>query len=81
MFRFLWMTPGYTSVTTRSAVETPQDTPGQHRDASGRLMDTPDGSVNMDRHNRNLVQLQLLLLEMERQLLIISAMIDRLRSR
>ena len=36
---------------------------------------------NMDRHNRNLSQLQLLLLEMERQLLIISAMIDRLRSR
>ena len=35
----------------------------------------------MDRHNRNLVQLQLLLLEMERQLLIISAMIDQLRSR
>ena len=35
----------------------------------------------MDRHDRNLAQLQLLLLEMERQLLIISAMIDRLRSR
>ena len=35
----------------------------------------------MDRQDRNLAQLQLLLLEMERQLLIISAMIDRLRSR
>ena len=35
----------------------------------------------MDRHKRNLAQLQLLLLEMERQLLIISAMIDWLRSR
>ena len=35
----------------------------------------------MDRHDRNLAQLQLLLLEMERQLLIISAMIDWLRSR
>ena len=32
------------------------------------------------RHNTNLAQLQLLLLEIERQLLIISAMIDRLRS-
>ena len=37
--------------------------------------------ANMDRHERKLAQLQLLLLEMERQLLIISAMIDRLRSR
>ena len=35
----------------------------------------------MDRRKSNLAQLQLLLLEMERQLLIISAMIDRLRSR
>ena len=35
----------------------------------------------MDRHDRNLAQLQLLLLEMERQLFIISSMIDRLRSR
>ena len=35
----------------------------------------------MDRHDRNLAQLQLLLLETERQLLIISAMIDLLRSR
>ena len=35
----------------------------------------------MDRHDRNHAQLQLLLLEMERQLLIISAMIDKLRSR
>ena len=37
--------------------------------------------ANMDRHDRNLAQLQLLLLEMERQLLLISAMIDWLRSR
>ena len=37
--------------------------------------------ANMDRHHRNLAQLQLLLLEMERQLLIISAMIERVRSR
>ena len=36
---------------------------------------------NIGRHNRNLAQLQLLLLEMERQLLIISTMIDRLRSK
>ena len=36
---------------------------------------------NMDRHDTNLAQLQLLLLEMKRHLLIISAMIDRLRSR
>ena len=35
----------------------------------------------MDRHDRNLAQLQLLLLEMERQLLIISAILDRLRSK
>ena len=37
--------------------------------------------ANMDRHERNLAQLQFLLLEMERQLLIISTMIDWLRSR
>ena len=35
----------------------------------------------MDRHDRNLAQLQLLMLEMESQSLIISAMIDQLRSR
>ena len=35
----------------------------------------------MDRHNRNLAQLHLLLLEMERQLLIITGMIERVRSR
>ena len=35
----------------------------------------------MDKDERNLAQLQLLLLEMERQLLIISRMIDRLRSK
>ena len=29
-------------MTTHTAVETSQDTPGQHRDASGRLKDTPD---------------------------------------
>ena len=37
--------------------------------------------ANMDRHDRNLAQLQLLLLETERQLLIISAKIERVRSR
>ena len=119
-----------------------QDTPGQHRDASGHRQDTLDGytdlaethgwglqiifslrmsacqlrnfisitlqaspwevvttgyldawmpmaikrvrSSSLARYNvddTNLAQLQLLLLEMERQLLIISAMIDRLRSR
>ena len=35
----------------------------------------------MDRHDRSLAQLHLLPLEMERQLLIISAMIERVRSR
>ena len=37
--------------------------------------------ANMDREDRNLAQLQLLLLEMERQLLIISAMKKSVRSR
>ena len=41
------MTSGYTSVTTRSEAETPQDTPGQHRDASGRIKDTPDGYTDL----------------------------------
>ena len=36
---------------------------------------------NMNRHDSNLAQLQFLLLEMERHLLIFLAMIDRLRSR
>ena len=35
------------SVTTRSAAERPQDTPGQHRDASGRLKDTTDGFMDL----------------------------------
>ena len=38
-------------------------------------------NATMDKEYRNLAQLQLLLLEMERQLLIISAMIKRVRSR
>ena len=37
--------------------------------------------VNMDIEDRNPAQLQLLLLEMERQLLIVSALIERVRSR
>ena len=41
-FCCLRMTSGYTSVTTRSVAETPQDTPGQHRDASGHIKDAPD---------------------------------------
>ena len=35
----------------------------------------------MDRHNRDLLQIQFLILQMERQLVIIPAMIDRLRRR
>ena len=35
------------SVTTRNAAETPQDIPGQHGDASGRLKDTPDGFTDL----------------------------------
>ena len=34
-------------MTSRSAVERPQDMPGQHRDASGRLKDTPDGFTDL----------------------------------
>ena len=34
-------------MTTRSAAETPQDTPGQHRDASGHLKDAPDGFTDL----------------------------------
>ena len=34
---------GYSSETTRSAAETHQDTPEQHRGASGCRKDTPDG--------------------------------------
>ena len=34
-------------MTTRSAAERPQDTPGQHRDASGHLKDTPDGLTDL----------------------------------
>ena len=36
-----------TPVTTRSAAKRPQDTQGQHRDASGRLKDTPDGFTDL----------------------------------
>ena len=34
-------------MTARSAAETPQDMPGQHRDASGRLKDAPDGYMDL----------------------------------
>ena len=34
-------------MTTRSAAETPQDIQGQHRDASGRLKDAPDGYTDL----------------------------------
>ena len=44
-----------------------------------RSLATLNLDANMDREDRNLAQLQLL--EMERQLLIISAMIERVRSR
>ena len=46
-FRCLRMTSGYTAVTTRSVAEIPQDTPGQHRDASGCLKDAPDGYMDL----------------------------------
>ena len=46
---------GYTSVTTRSVVEASQDMPGQHRDVSGRLKDTPDGYTDIaDTHRLGL---------------------------
>ena len=35
------------SVATRCAAEAPQDTPGQHRDASGPRKDTPDGYTDL----------------------------------
>ena len=42
-------------MTTRSAEETPQDTPGQHRDASGHLKDTLDGFTDLaDTHRLGL---------------------------
>ena len=34
-------------MTTHSAGERPQDMPGQHRDASGHLKDTPDGFTDL----------------------------------
>ena len=34
-------------MTTSSVMETPQDTPGQHRDASGCLKDAPDGYTDL----------------------------------
>ena len=46
-FHCLRMTPKYTSVTTCSAAEIPQDMLGQHKDASGRLKDTPDGFTDL----------------------------------
>ena len=48
------MTPGYTSVTTCSAVAAPQ-APGQHIDASGRRKDMPDGYTDLaDTHGWSL---------------------------
>ena len=46
-FCCLRMTSGYTSVTIRSAMETTQDMPLQHRDASGHLKDAPDGYMDL----------------------------------
>ena len=46
-FRALRMTSGYTSVTTCSAVETPQNAPGQYIDASGHIKDAPDGYTDL----------------------------------
>ena len=34
-------------MTTHTAAEAPQGTPGQHRDASGHLKDTPDGYTDL----------------------------------
>ena len=45
----LRMTSGYSSETTRGMAETPQDTPGQHRDASGHRKDTPDGYTDLSK--------------------------------
>ena len=47
MFLCLWMTRGYTSVTTHSAAETLQDMPGHNKDAPGRFKDTPDGYTDL----------------------------------
>ena len=47
----------------------------------GKALARLNQDANMDREDRNLAQLQLLLLELERQLLIISAMIERVRIR
>ena len=43
----LRITSVYSSEATCSAVETPPDTPGQHRDASGCRKDTPDGYMDL----------------------------------
>ena len=43
----LVMTSRYSSVTTCSAAETPEDMQRQHRDASGRLKDTLDGHTDL----------------------------------
>ena len=51
------------------------------KEARSRSLARYNVDANMDSHDRNLAQLQLLLLEMERQLLIISPMIERVRSR
>ena len=54
MFGCLEMTLGYTSVTI-CAAEASQDMPGQHRDVSGHLKDTPDGYTDLaDTHRWDL---------------------------
>ena len=57
------------------------DANGYKRGVRSRSLARYNVDANMDGHERNLAQLQLLLLEMERQLVIISAMVDQLRSR
>ena len=56
------------------------DANGYKRGVTSSSLTRYNVDETMDRHDKNLAQLQLLLLEMERQLLIISAIIDRLRS-
>ena len=54
----LLKTSGYSSVTTLSAAERPPDKPGQHRDASGHLKDTPHGFTDLaDTHGWGFIDL------------------------
>ena len=46
---------GYSSVTIRSTAERPQDTPGQHRDASGHLKGHPGCVYRPCGHSRMLL--------------------------